>query len=100
MQFDRAMALLLEGHNIQRPSWVRDDQNTHLKLVVSGDTSRVIREGFEVVFTRVIASTRDAGLNGADLAASDWQVVDNAATKSTVTSPPTGLDDLDGERGT
>lgn len=75
MQFDRAMALLLEGHKVQRPSWVRDDGNTHLKLVISGDEAHVIREGTEIRFTRPISITRDGGLGGGDLAASDWMVI-------------------------
>lgn len=81
MQFDRAMALLLTGHKVQRPSWVREDGNTHLKLLVDGDQSHIIREGTEIRFTRTISVTRDGGLNGGDLAASDWVEVP--------TTPPT-----------
>ena len=75
MQFDRAMALLLAGYKVRRPSWARDDGSTHLKLAIYGEQSHVIREGTEVRFTRTILVMRDGGLGGGDLGASDWEVV-------------------------
>jgi len=74
MQFDRAMALLLEGENIQRAAWVREDRNKYLtKITAPEGQTLIVAQGVEYVCARPVPFTTTAVLLGTDMSADDWQ---------------------------
>lgn len=73
MQLDRAMAFLLEGRAIQRAAWAEPD-NRRIENV----DGKLCMAGTRMVFTpflRPAPYIESVNIDGADMAADDWQVV-------------------------
>lgn len=92
MHFDRAMALLLEGYDVQRTAWVGEERNKYLTQLTDSEGNKlVVAQGVEYVFARPRPFTATAVVLGADLSADDWVALPrhNAVRLSSVGHGPT-----------
>jgi len=70
MQFDRAVAFLLEGNTIQRAAWV-EPENKRIENV----GGNFCFAGHTTSFGREIPYIRRVSILADDIAANDWQIV-------------------------